>query len=112
MNMKPIVTGSVIGNVLLLGAVAWLVKQYPGDDRYPAPIIVCTSRAQPATAASGADKRAPAFDWRRVESEEYKQYLGNLRNVGCPDKTIQEIAAGDLRELMQARATGQARLSQ
>ncbi len=26
------------------------------------------------------------FDWRQVESEDYREYLGNLRAMGCPEK--------------------------
>ena len=31
------------------------------------------------------------FGWEAVESADYKQYIENLRSVGCPDETIRDI---------------------
>jgi len=35
----------------------------------------------------------PVFDWRQVESEDYRTYLANLRAIGCPETTIRDIVA-------------------
>jgi len=40
----------------------------------------------------------PAFDWRQVESEDYRTYVKNLRDIGCPEQTIRDIVSADVRQ--------------
>ncbi len=35
------------------------------------------------------------LDWRAVKSDDYKQYVANLRAVGCPKKTIRDVIVAD-----------------
>jgi hypothetical protein len=51
-----------------------------------------------------ATKLAEPFDWRTVESEDYKQYVANLRAVGCPEKTLRDIIMADITDLFRQRA--------
>ncbi|MCI0744987.1 MAG: hypothetical protein L0Y58_06235 [Verrucomicrobia subdivision 3 bacterium] len=44
-----------------------------------------------------------AFDWRIVESEDYKKYIANLRAIGCPEETIRDIIIADVNKLFEAR---------
>jgi len=62
---------------------------------------------QPAAAA-----RAAPFDWRQVESEDYKQYLANLRAIGCPEKTIKDIITADVNDLFASRMAAVTRTNQ
>src|SRR5690349_13940800 len=39
------------------------------------------------------------FDWRQMESEDYQQYLANLRAIGCPEKTVRDIILADVNDL-------------
>src|ERR1041384_7517010 len=39
------------------------------------------------------------LDWREVESPDYKTYIKNLREVGCPEETIRDIIIADLNKL-------------
>jgi hypothetical protein len=48
-------------------------------------------------------KNAAPFDWRTVESEDYKQYVANLRAVGCPEKTLRDIIMADVTDLFRQR---------
>src|SRR5260370_41541655 len=50
-----------------------------------------------------AAPRAARFDWRQVESPDYKEYIANLRAIGCPEKTIKEIVTADVNDLFSAR---------
>ena len=50
-----------------------------------------------------ATPRATPFDWRQVESPDYKEYIANLRAIGCPEKTIKEIITADVNDLFSAR---------
>jgi hypothetical protein len=48
---------------------------------------------------------APAkmLDWHSVESEDYKEYIANLRKIGCPEKTIRDVIVADVNELYRER---------
>jgi len=50
-----------------------------------------------------ATPRASPFDWRQVESTDYKEYIANLRAIGCPELTIKEIVRADVNDLFSAR---------
>ena len=39
------------------------------------------------------------FDWKSVESADYKTYLANLRAAGCPEETIRDIIRADVTKL-------------
>ena len=46
---------------------------------------------------------APAFSWHTVESEDYKQYIANLRDIDCPEETIRDIIIADVNKLYAPR---------
>jgi hypothetical protein len=103
-----ILTGSIILNVAF--AVAYLLKP-----------MATPSLAKPqeeAVSSSGSancvveksitnmvtvTKPAKAFDWHKVESEDYKQYVANLRAIGCPEKTLRDIIMADVTDLFRQR---------
>jgi hypothetical protein len=43
------------------------------------------------------------FDWRALESDDYRQYIANLRRLQCPDKTVRDIIVADVNELYRHR---------
>jgi hypothetical protein len=45
----------------------------------------------------------PKFDWRQVESEDYRTYIKNLRAIGCPEQTIRDIVSADVLQAFAAR---------
>jgi hypothetical protein len=47
---------------------------------------------------------AKPFDWRSVESADYRKYIANLRAIGCPEETIRDIVTGDVNKLYASRA--------
>jgi hypothetical protein len=51
-------------------------------------------------------KAAAPFDWRTVESDDYKQYVANLRAIGCPEKTLRDLIVADVNDLYRQRAKG------
>ena len=91
----------------------WLLKLPP-----KAPPVVRAGEAVSISAAGapsqGSQKlvtnvvtvveRAKLFDWRVLESEDYKQYVANLRAIGCPEKTIRDIITADVTELFREHA--------
>ncbi len=65
------------------------------------------SLAPPAPAASVSkvvtNVVVQPFDWRRVESADYRQYIANLRTIGCPAETVRDIVGADLRKNYAAK---------
>ena len=39
---------------------------------------------------------APPFNWRQIESPDYKTYIANLKGVQCPAATIRDIIVADV----------------
>ena len=65
-----------------------------------------TAAAQPVVAAftNAPDAAAsPPFRWSEVESDDYRQYIANLRAVGCPEPVIRDLIAADLNQLFAPR---------
>jgi hypothetical protein len=45
-----------------------------------------------------------AFNWKSVESPSYAEYVANLRKIGCPEKTVEDIIIADVNELFLDKA--------
>ena len=43
---------------------------------------------------------APEFQWRMLETEDYRRYIANLRWIKCPEQTIQDIIYADVEKLL------------
>lgn len=43
--------------------------------------------------------RRQFFSWREVESPDYRAYIANLRDIGCPEATIRDIIVADVNQL-------------
>src|SRR5438067_2541083 len=52
---------------------------------------------------SGALIRRQFFSWQEIESPDYRQYIANLREIGCPEKTIRDIILADVNDLYESR---------
>jgi hypothetical protein len=44
-----------------------------------------------------------SLDWRALESEDYRQYIQNLRAVHCPEETVHDIIIADVNKLYANR---------
>jgi RNA polymerase sigma factor (sigma-70 family) len=62
-----------------------------------------SSNSKAATLRPADASRIAPFDWRQVESADYKQYIANLRAIGCPEKTIKNIIVADVNDLFSSR---------
>lgn len=108
MKMKIVLMVSVLLNVVL--AALLVVRNKPAPDlttgTHATPITNTSAPAVTQTqnepAASGGI--APArFDWRMVESDDYRKYIANLRAIGCPEETIRDIIVADVNKLFESR---------
>lgn len=44
-----------------------------------------------------------SFHWHQIESPDYRQYIANLRGIGCPEETIRDIVVSDVGKLYAPR---------
>lgn len=47
---------------------------------------------------------ATPFTWAGVESKDYKQYVANLRSIGCPEQLIRDLIHAELAQSYASRA--------
>jgi hypothetical protein len=59
--------------------------------------------APPLPAPPAIVYRTNTFDWSKVESDDYRQYIANLRAVGCPEITVRDIIMTDVMRLYAQR---------
>jgi hypothetical protein len=114
MNAKSLLILSLAANVLLAVLVAKRPAAAPPAPSRPAPEAAKSPDATPPTAPAKPAPQAEApeaqvktvartFGWEAVESADYKQYIANLRSVGCPEETIRDIIVADVNKLYDAK---------
>ena len=114
MNTKAILTFSLIANLALLGTAGYLVTKKRTDKASPVAQFPADSLPKPRIASRNlsGSKNVGLFEtnavvrqinWRMVESEDYRQYIENLRAIGCPEETIRDIITADVNKLFEAR---------
>lgn len=93
---KKIAVGALVV-VATAGTATWVVRENPPGARLETPASVAASRGETppniASAPVAADS-ASQFNWSMIESTNHKQYIANLRAIGCPEETIRGIIAG------------------
>ncbi len=47
--------------------------------------------------------RDKALDWTSVESADYRAYIQNLREIGCPEETVRDIIIADINKLYASK---------
>ncbi|HEY3863848.1 MAG TPA: hypothetical protein VGO59_18380 [Verrucomicrobiae bacterium] len=101
-------------NVAALAAGFAFFRQYWGrqtaQDRKADEIELAAWKAK-AAAAPGTPTRTRTeivyktndFRWSQLESTDYRQYIANLRSIGCPESTIKDIILTDVMRLYAQR---------
>ena len=69
----------------------------------PAEERATSETATPAAVQVVTETASQKFDWRVVESADYRKYIANLRAIGCPELTIRDIIIADVNKLFAAR---------
>jgi hypothetical protein len=108
MKLRLILIISICVNLALAGA-------YFASKR-STPIAGAQAANQPAVAKAGSkserERRAKlgavagdtnSFHWGTVESDDYREYIENLRAIGCPEETIRDIIIADVNKLYAGR---------
>jgi hypothetical protein len=119
MKLSYIIIGSLGLNAILVAAVVH--KRTAA----PAPTVTETKSVSTSTTIAEKKTESPApvmvsvpgepFTWHRVEAEDYHKYVANLRAIGCPEETVQDIIYNDvtkvyaekLRALSRQNASGE-----
>src|SRR5690606_22661889 len=89
---------------LLLATVVWYYWGAPVES------VPVASEVQAEEANSKPPKthvvvRRQGFSWSEVESPDFGTYIRNLRNIGCPERTIRDIIIAEVNELYSERLT-------
>lgn len=116
MKAKLLLLISVGVNVAL--AVAYFKKEQAPAASPTSPAVVESVAPAPAAFAASIATPKPKtqvivqtvtntavqkIDWRMVESADYRQYIANLRAIGCPDETIRDLITADVTKLYDGR---------
>jgi hypothetical protein len=64
-----------------------------------APAATVTTRKEASEPVTTEGVQKP-FHWHDLESEDYHQFVANLRAIKCPEQTIQDIVYADLERLL------------
>jgi hypothetical protein len=65
---------------------------------WKAKAVEAAARPQPAVVY-----QSNAFNWNQLESTDYRQYIANLRAIGCPEITLRDIIMTDVMRLYAQR---------
>lgn len=113
MKLKAALYGSVLINIVFVVLLSLLWKEHTNFASGSSKSIPTTNnqktelthwvRNAGSNSSSAIESPRPTFDWRQVESEDYRQYLANLRTIGCPEKTVREIIQADVNDLFASR---------
>jgi len=97
-----------------LGLNAMLVAGVVHKRMAKVPVTEAATATKPAVTSKGPGKTGAAvietktvvvdvpgeeFSWRRVEAADYHKYVANLRAIGCPEETVQDIIYSDVSKL-------------
>ena len=97
---------SMMGNLVLVAV--FLAVRYgsmPPGPAAPAPAM--SPAATPKTAPTWpATKGTPILvvPWRLIASADYRQYIANLRAVGCPEWLVRDIIVADVDDLYEQKS--------
>ena len=113
MSAKLLLVLSVAVNIAL--GVAYFKKERAPAAAPPSPATVESVAPAPAPSVAAPKLKTQVvvqtvtntavqkIDWRMVESADYRQYITNLRAIGCPDETIRDLITADVTKLYEAR---------
>lgn len=102
MRWRLLLTVSLVANLILAGGwYLWMRKDVIRNSKQAlgaeTPILQVKTNVV---------IRKQFFTWQQVESDDYRQYIANLRDIGCPEQTIRDIIIADVNALYsRKRAT-------
>lgn len=98
--MKVSLTISIGFNLALLGGLVFILanqrKGITAVARVSSEARPSAQAAVASTPAVSSGLKAKPFRWQQLEStKDYRLYVANLRAIGCPEATVEDIVQGD-----------------
>jgi hypothetical protein len=98
--MKIIFKFSILFNVILVGGLAFVILDRLRETQVPAlvpPVVEPPAQAVANPAPPPAAGVPPSFHWSQLDSgDNYRDFIANLRAIGCPENTIADIVRGNV----------------
>src|SRR5690348_9198011 len=104
-HLLAVLLCSALGLVLASAFVQRLQRTAKSPNTVAHPTVASESRALAPSPSPVSATKGKSFSWREIESEDYHQYIANLRSIGCPEQTIRDIILADINKLYAARET-------
>jgi hypothetical protein len=102
MRWRPILLLSLVANLVL--AAGWFFAARQQAVLYRRAIQ--SPPLPPTQVKTNVVLRRQFFSWQEVESSDYRTYVANLRDIGCPEQTVRDIIIADVNALYaRKRAT-------
>ena len=101
MSLQRLLMISILANLVCFVGLFWLStdRQSSTEPSQPVPA------GEPVSSGQALGQTAPPerivreverFHWRQIEDEDFKKYIQNLRDIGCPEETIRNLVKQDL----------------
>ena len=90
-------------NLLLAGWIVWLSVRPAKSGNPNSPTQPAQDSGEIVLLDPGQSQKKTEFRWSQVESTDYRQYVNNLKAIGCPQQTIRDIITADVHSLYVAR---------
>ena len=98
--MKAAFAISTVLNLVLAGGLVFVLTRQNQEAGKPLPITRVADRPSRPMIASVPIEVRPVetkpFRWSQLESADYRTYVQNLRNSGCPEPTVRAIVTADV----------------
>lgn len=97
------IAGIVVLALVLLARMRSSTPASLPDSPTPAAPQITPVPSRPKRTSEVVATETPTFHWSQVESADFKQYIANLRAIGCPDETIRDIIVAEVKKLFAPR---------
>jgi len=95
MRWRPVLLLSLIANLVL--AAGWILTARQHVTLYRRALQ--SQPPGPTQVKTNVVIRRQFFSWQELESSDYRAYVANLREIGCPEQTIRDIIIADVNAL-------------
>lgn len=99
MNLKGVLVISLLANVLLGGLALRSSKSEASKETVPEAAVPKLAEKPKVVKQLVTNTVTKQITWEMVESGDYKEYIANLRSIGCPEETIRDIIIADVNKL-------------
>ena len=105
MKLPSFLAVSLVCNLVLVAIFFSVRHGSPAKMEAPPSTIFAPATLEVAPLlAVTSETPAPVVPWRLIMSADYRQYVANLRAVGCPDWLVRDIIVADIDDLYQQKA--------